>query len=105
MGSQSPSAAPGFDKRPYFVDCPIAVAFSFIMPGPKTWPKYTLRDVERGVVFRHSKKVDISNFIKFAECCLNGILLKYDAQIAGPKNPQKYCGFESKTILEIEELT
>ena len=74
------------------------------MPVPKSWPKWKVRDLERGVVFWHYKKPGVSNLVKFAEDCLNGLVWKDEAQIAWVKNPQKYYGFEPKTVIEVEEL-
>lgn len=84
---------------------PIAMGLTFIMPIPKGWPQYKIRDVGRGVNFYHFSKPDSDNLVKFVMDCLEGICYKNDSQIATmDPAPVKIYGFEPKTIIRIRTL-
>lgn len=82
---------------------PIRVDFSFEMAIPKSMPKSLLKIIDSGDKVFHTLRPDRSNFVKFTEDCLTGIVITDDNIICDGR-AQKYYSRTPKTIIHIEEL-
>ena len=78
---------------------PIKVAFDFALPIPKSWSK---KKQHESIGKPHIGKKDLSNYIKFVEDALNGIVW-HDDCIIWQISATKYYEEEPKTIITIEE--
>ena len=67
-----------WSKEP--ISAPTTLVFTFHMPIPSGTSKKKLEKMLKGEV-RHDKRPDTTNLIKFAEDCLNGIVLVDDSQV------------------------
>lgn len=86
------------------VNGPIRVHMVFLMPVPKSWPKYKKRVVSRGCeAVWHWVKPDGTNLFKFPEDALNGILWNDDGQVAWFSGQKMYHD-NPRTIIEVEKL-
>lgn len=75
----------------------------FVMPIPKGWPKYRVKQVEEGKRIPHEKKPDIDNLIKFPMDLMNELVFKDDRQIVN-LSACKYYGIEPKTVISVKEV-
>ena len=61
---------------------PVDMKMIFVMPIPKSWPKYRVKEIEGGKKIPHEKKPDLENLVKFVPDVMNGLVFKDDRQIA-----------------------
>ena len=90
------------DQEPY--EGFIKLDILFIMPVTKAWSQRDLAKLQDKLkAFWHAKKPDLTNLIKFAEDCLNGLAWKDDSQIVWI-DAQKLYGTKPETIIRISNL-
>ncbi len=59
---------------------PITLNIIFYMPIPATTPKKVIQAMREGN-FKHVKKPDLDNLLKFVKDCGNGVIWKDDSQV------------------------
>ena len=81
-------------------ETPVFVFIDFMMPVPKAWPKFKIKQLEKGHVFWHIKKPDLDNLVKWVKDCGNKILWTDDSIVCG-LNARKQYSLHHGTKIQI----
>jgi Holliday junction resolvase RusA-like endonuclease len=81
---------------PISKDRALEITYVFVLPIPKTATKKALR---AGAI----KRPDLSNYVKFAEDCMLGVILEDDSCIV-KSNEEKIYGDKPETRIYIDEI-
>jgi Holliday junction resolvase RusA-like endonuclease len=82
--------------------CPLSISYEFYFQPPISISKKTREAMIRGEI-KHTKKVDVTNCLKFTEDCLKGIVIEDDCYVVHESGTKHY-GEKCSIIIKIKSL-
>lgn len=90
-----------FNESP--LACPVRVEYDFFFKVPDSISKKKKEQMILGSIL-HTKKVDVTNLIKFTEDCLKGVVIVDDSQVVELSGRKKYSE-KNSIIIKIYPIT